>query len=165
MVKTVVQLLLEHLEINKLALSMDSGNATGAGQPAQAGNVEVGQPAQAGNAGAGQPAQAGNPGTGQSAQAGDPVGGQPPRAADYWGDPDQPPAGVKSGAIDVHDPQGQLARGYIVGGINQPVLDNIGSALEDQFLKGRSGRLSRAMFTREQERFILAHLYHTNHQT
>ena len=68
---------------------------------------------------------------------------------------------VVGNRLQVVDPLGQIARGYILNGQNQPALSNIGTALFQHRMQIGS-TLTGNMFTPQQESFILQHLLHTN---
>lgn len=71
----------------------------------------------------------------------------------YWGDENQGKAGKENGPMIVNDPLGQITRGYIKGGNNQPALHNIRKSLEHQFQY--SPRLNGSMFGYYVQTFML----------
>ena len=79
---------------------------------------------------------------------------------DYWGDPNQLRAGKDNGHMHVNDASNPNYT-YTPGTDHQPLLRNIGRALEHQYRVGNCN-LTRRMFSPQQENFILLHLLHTN---
>lgn len=77
-----------------------------------------------------------------------------------WGKPNQPKAGKVYGSMLINDTSNTNYT-YNVGGNNQPLLGNIGLALDHQRSLGNT-TLSRYMFSPSLERFMLEHLLHTN---
>lgn len=127
-IKHVIYCGLDHIEFDKITLSMDGSNRQQGGQ------------------------------TGNNPQPVAPAANN--QNAYFWGDPNQPRAGIANGPMQVDDTSSQAER-YVPNGNNQPFLRNLGMALEHQYRMGNTS-LSAAMFTPNQEKFILEHLLHTN---
>ena len=105
-------------------------------------------------------ANIGNPAVGQAnPPAVNPAIGQANPPA--WGNPNQPVAGNLNGPIQVNDPNNQNFV-YDNNGTNQPLLGNIGRALDHQASVHHLTSLSRFTFTPQQTQFILDFLRH-NH--
>ena len=84
---------------------------------------------------------------------------QQPQQA-YWGDPNQPRVDRNNrGGLRVNDPLNQR---WIYNSLsvsaNQPLLHNLGKALEQQYNVHRITNLSNYTFTVEQAKFVLDHL-------
>jgi hypothetical protein len=69
----------------------------------------------------------------------------------------QPKTNNTNGPIRVNDPYDQLTTGYLPGHSNQPILRNIGCALEHQAFNHNNGHLTKYTFTVKQERFLVSH--------
>ena len=77
-----------------------------------------------------------------------------------WGPANQPIANQANGPMQVNDPNNQV-NNYVANGNNQPLLRNIGLALDHQSRLGNR-TLSRYMFTPQMEAFVMQHILHTN---
>lgn len=119
--------------------------------PAGGGNPPVGNPPVGNPTG-------GNPPVGNQPVGNQPVGNQPVPSTGIGGNLR---ANKYNGPIDVADPDNQNYR-YNVNGTNQPLLGNIARVLDHQRSIGVTS-LTRFVFTRQQEGYILTFLYH-NHR-
>lgn len=81
-----------------------------------------------------------------------------------WGNPNQPRASLANGPMHVNDPNGLLTQPYTPGAHNSVLLNNIRQSLEHQYIMGNH-TLTRHMFTEQQKKYIIHHLYYVDRQS